>query len=87
MEHASHADITNRLKRIEGHLRKVITMIEDGRPCLDLAQQLHAVERAVSAAKKVLIQDHIDHCLSAPNPDPEAHAALIAELRDITRYL
>ena len=87
MEHASHADITNRLKRTEGHLRKVITMIEDGRPCLDLARRLHAVERAVSAAKKVLIQDHIDHCLSAPNPDPEAHAALIAELRDITRYL
>ncbi|MEM8553242.1 MAG: metal-sensing transcriptional repressor [Pseudomonadota bacterium] len=87
MKHASHHDIINRLKRTDGHLRKVISMIEDGRPCMDLAQQLHAVERAVSAAKKTLIQDHIDECLSDPRPDPADHAALIQELRDITRYL
>ena len=50
MQHSSHVEISNRLKRCDGHLRKVIAMIEDGRPCLDLAQQLHAVERAVCAA-------------------------------------
>lgn len=87
MKHASHAQVTNRLKRTEGHLRKIIQMIEEERPCLDLAQQLYAVERAVLAAKKTLIQDHIDHCLSSPPPDADAHAALIEELREITRYL
>ncbi|MEM7438632.1 MAG: metal-sensing transcriptional repressor [Pseudomonadota bacterium] len=87
MKHASHTDIGNRLKRCTGHLQKVIAMLEEGRPCAELAQQLHAVERAITSAKKVLIQDHIDHCLSQPPPDADAHAATVADLREITRYL
>lgn len=62
--HASHPAITARLKRAEGHLRRVIGMIEEGRPCVDLATQLQAVERAVAEAKRALIHDHIDHCVT-----------------------
>ena len=87
MKHTSHAKITNRLKRTEGHLRKVISMIEAERPCVDLAQQLHAVERAVHAAKTALIHDHIDHCLTGAALDSEKRAEQIAEFREITRYL
>ena len=61
--HQSHPEIVKRLKRADGHLRGVIEMIEGGRPCLDIAQQLHAVEKAVGQAKRTLIQDHLDHCL------------------------
>lgn len=61
--HDTHPDIINRLKRAEGHLKSVIAMIEAGRPCLDIAQQLHAVEKAITNAKRTLIQDHLDHCL------------------------
>ena len=50
MPHETHPDIIKRLKRVEGHLRSVIAMIEAGRPCVDLAQQLHAVEAAVTSA-------------------------------------
>jgi DNA-binding FrmR family transcriptional regulator len=39
-------------------------MIEEGRPCIDLATQLHAVERALAEAKRALIHEHIDHCLT-----------------------
>ncbi|MCS6855846.1 MAG: metal-sensing transcriptional repressor, partial [Elioraea sp.] len=63
IRHASHGDIVKRLRRAEGHLRAVVGMIEAGRPCLELAQQLHAIERAIGNAKRELIQDHIDHCL------------------------
>jgi uncharacterized protein len=59
----SHPAIIKRLKRADGHLRSIIDMIEAGRPCLDIAQQLHAVEKAITEAKKVLIRDHLDHCL------------------------
>ena len=38
-------------------------MIEAGKPCLDIAQQLDAVEKAIRNAKRTLIQDHLDHCL------------------------
>lgn len=86
--HESHPDIVKRLKRAEGHLRSVISMIEDGKPCLDIAQQLHAVEKAITNAKRTLIQDHLDHCLE------DSVGALGREQRDainafrtITKYL
>jgi DNA-binding FrmR family transcriptional regulator len=81
-QHASHPKVVSRLKRAGGHLSSVIAMIEDGRSCTDIAQQLHAVERAIVNAKRVLIHDHIDHCL-----DPEGATADMADLKAITRYL
>jgi hypothetical protein NreA len=63
MKHHSHPDISKRLKRAYGHLASVIQMIDAGRPCTDLAQQLHAVESAITNAKRELIHDHMEHCL------------------------
>ncbi len=86
--HESHPEIVNRLKRAEGHLRKTIGMIEAGRSCLDLAQQLHAIEKAVAAAKKTLIHDHIDHCLAqASDGDPAEARQAVAAYKAITKYL
>ena len=86
MKHASHPDIVTRLKRAEGHLRAVITMFEERRPCLDLAQQLHAVESAVSNAKRELIHDHIEYCLEDVN-DKAAQRATLRELKALAKYL
>lgn len=88
MKHQSHPEIIKRLKRAEGHLRSTIGMIEAGRPCVDLAQQLHAIENAIANAKRELIHDHIDHCLDdavARNGKP-AKAAL-AEFKALSKYL
>src|SRR3546814_20074750 len=84
---ASHPQIINRLKRAEGHLRSIVAMIEDGRPCLDIAQQLHAVEKAVAQAKKRLVQDHIDNCLTdAAHGGPQGRQGPIKELKAISHY-
>lgn len=86
--HSSHPDIVKRLKRANGHLKSVIDMIEGGRPCVDIAQQLHAVEKAIQQAKKTLIHDHLDHCLTdAVAEDGTVDAAAIDGFREITRYL
>ena len=86
--HTTHDDVVKRLKRAEGHLATVIKMIEDGRDCLDLAQQLHAVEKAIAQAKKALIHDHIDHCLEhSASGDSRAARASIREFKEITKYL
>lgn len=61
--HASHPEIIKRLKRANGHLASVVNMVEAGRPCVELAQQLYAVENAIATAKRELIHDHIEHCL------------------------
>ena len=84
MQHASHPEIVKRLKRAHGHLGKVLSMFEDDRPCLDLAQQLHAVEAAVANAKRELIHDHVEHCLEASEG---ATAASLQELKQLTKYL
>lgn len=86
--HESHPDIVKRLKRAEGHLKSVIAMIEGGRPCLDIAQQLHAVEKAITNAKRTLIQDHLDHCLedSVGSLGREQRQTL-DEFKTITKYL
>ena len=86
--HQTHPEIAKRLKRAEGHLRSVVAMIEAGRPCLDIAQQLHAVERAIGQAKKTLIQDHLDHCLEdVVGPLAREQRQTIDEFKEITKYL
>ncbi|MEO1089248.1 MAG: metal-sensing transcriptional repressor [Pseudomonadota bacterium] len=87
MKHASHDDVVKRLRRAEGHLKSTIAMIEEGRPCPDVAQQLHAVVRAVEQAKKTFVHDHIDHCLEAVAAPGNDQAALIAEFKEISKYL
>lgn len=86
--HSSHPEIAKRLKRAEGHLRKIIEMMDAGRPCLELAHQLHAVGSAIEQAKKVLIRDHMDHCLEdAVGPLSPEQQRSIAEFKEIARYL
>ncbi|ENU4103943.1 TPA: metal-sensing transcriptional repressor [Pseudomonas aeruginosa] len=80
-KHSSHPDLIKRLKRAEGHLRHVVGMIEMGKPCLDIARQLSAVESAVTAAKRALIHDHIDHCL-----DHDA-ASVMSEMKALAKLL
>lgn len=84
--HATHPAIIKRLKRANGHLASVIKMIENEQACADIAQQLHAVEKAVQQAKRTLIQDHIDHCLTDALAGT-ADTAVTVEFKAITKYL
>jgi DNA-binding FrmR family transcriptional regulator len=86
--HATHPGIAKRLKRAEGHLRSIIGMIEKGRECVDIAQQLHAVEKAITQAKRTLVQDHIDHCLEdAIGSKARGQRHSLDEFKEITKYL
>lgn len=86
--HQSHPDVVKRLKRAAGHLQGVVEMIEAGRPCLDIAQQMHAVEAAIASAKRTLIHDHLDHCLDhVVGAVPRAERGPIDEFKAITKYL
>lgn len=87
--HGTHDDIVNRLKRAEGHLRKVIAMLENGEGCATVAQQLHGVHNAIGNAKTILIQDHIEHCLdeSLIESDPKSQRSTLKEFKEITKYL
>lgn len=86
--HQHHRDVVNRLKRANGHLQTIVTMIDSGRDCTEIAQQMHAVIRALEKAKTVLIHDHIDHCLEqAIGPADRQQRATIDQFKEITKYL
>ena len=87
--HTTHPKIIRRLKRADGHLKSVITMLEDGQGCLEITQQLHAVEKAITNAKNTLVHDHIDHCFDETlfEKDVQQTRALMAEFKSITKYL
>jgi len=83
-----HAAIARRLKRANGHLETIIAMIEEGRPCTEIAQQLQAVEAAIGNAKKALIHEHISHSLGRSLAGSGARSqAVLKDFKLIAKYL
>jgi DNA-binding FrmR family transcriptional regulator len=83
-----HAAIARRLRRANGHLQTIIEMIEQGRPCTQIAQQLQAVEGAIENAKKALVHDYLGQSLerSLGGSGAKAQSAL-KDFRLIAKYL
>lgn len=61
--HTSTKAVLNRLSRAIGHLESVRQMVEDGRDCSEVLIQLAAVKSAINNTAKVIMKDHIDHCI------------------------
>ena len=55
--------ILNRMSRAIGHMNAVKKMIEDGRDCSDVLIQLSAIKSEITGVSKVILKDHIDHCI------------------------
>lgn len=67
--HEHTDDVVKRLSRIEGHIRGIKKMLEEGKPCDQVLLQLSAVRAALNKATKILIEDHFDHCVLEKNKD------------------
>ncbi len=61
--HENQKAVVNRLARAIGHLEKVKHMVEDGVDCSDVLIQLAAVRSALDNTGKVILKDHMRHCL------------------------
>lgn len=83
LKQPSRAAITKRLRRAAGHLTATIAMIERQRPCLDLAQQLAAVEAAVAAARQQAVHEQLQICLDGG----DAQGATLRQLKTLARFL
>lgn len=55
--------VVNRLSRAIGHLEAVKNMVSDGRDCSEVLVQLAAVRSALSATGRMILKDHIEHCI------------------------
>ena len=82
-----HEAVIKRLKRAQGHLKSVIEMMEAGRPCMEVAQQLHAVVGALENAKVEFMESHINTCFEEAIHNPASAEQVLRDFKTITTYL
>ena len=61
--HENTTAVINRLSRAIGHLEAVKRMVEEGRDCSEVLVQLAAVKSAINNTGKLILKDHLDHCI------------------------
>ncbi len=61
--HTETEKVINRLSRAIGHLESIKKMVEEGRDCTEVLIQIAAVKSAVNNVGKLILQDHIQHCV------------------------
>ena len=75
-DHTQTKAVINRLARAIGHLESVKRMVEDGRDCTEVLVQLAAVRSALNNTAKIILKDHIEHCIA------DADGESLQELND-----
>lgn len=61
--HTQTKAVLNRMARLIGHMESVKKMVEDGRDCSEVLIQISAVKSALDGVSKVILKDHIEHCI------------------------
>ncbi len=78
-------DLLNRLKSIEGHVRGITHMVEENAYCIDVANQIMAVQRALQKVNSLVLDRHLHTCVTTAirGDDPEARERVIGEIMDV----
>lgn len=76
--HTQTKAVLNRMSRLIGHMESIKKMVEEGRDCSEVLIQLSAVHSALQGVGKVILKDHIEHCIvdAIREGDEEALASL-----------
>jgi len=72
-QHKQTRAIVNRLSRIEGHIRSIKAMVEEGRDCADVLIQIAAVRSAIEKVGRAVLEDHLESCLFHVGVSPEVN--------------
>lgn len=65
MERDNKAGLHNRLSRVEGQVRGIARMIDEGRYCIDVLTQLQAARSALARVETEMLRDHLNHCIES----------------------
>jgi DNA-binding FrmR family transcriptional regulator len=82
VHHTDKIPLINRLNRIEGQVRGIRGMVEDGRYCIDVLTQVRAARAALARFETEMLKGHLAHCVEAAiaSGDPDDQRAKIAEI-------
>jgi DNA-binding FrmR family transcriptional regulator len=78
-------DLLNRLKSIEGHVRGIERMVEEHAYCIDVTNQIMAVQRALQKVNSLVLDRHLHTCVTTAirGDDPEARERVIGEIMNV----
>ena len=79
----SKEQLIKRLKRIEGQVRGLQSMLDDERECREIMQQLSAVSSAVKSTSRTFFHDYAALCLTDMGEDPESNQDLLSEMMSL----
>ncbi len=85
MSDPSTSQIVNRLKSVEGHVRGIGRMVEEGAYCIDVVHQLLAVERALKKVSTLVLDRHLHTCVTAAvqGDDPAERERVLREIAEV----
>jgi len=77
--------IYNRINTIAGHLRGIQRMIEDDAYCIDIINQIYAVQSALNKLSTMILDDHLNSCLikAVNGEDPKERERVLREIVDV----
>ncbi len=81
MDDAARDDVKRRLRRVEGQVRGVIKMLDEGRSCTEVIQQLGAIKAAVQQASLSMARTYACECLAEDSGKDQVK--LVDELIDV----
>jgi len=78
-------DILNRLKSIEGHVRGIERMVENGEYCMDIVNQVLAVQRALQKVNGMVLNRHLHTCVTTAirGDNPDERERVISEIMSV----
>ncbi|HUF37009.1 MAG TPA: metal-sensitive transcriptional regulator [Anaerolineales bacterium] len=77
-----HTETIRRLKSIEGHVRGIQRMLEEGKYCMDVIGQIQAVQAALSKVNTMILDEHLNSCVieAVRGDDPDARERVLDEI-------
>lgn len=80
-----HESAARRLKTIEGHIRGINRMVEDGVYCIDVIRQIQAVQSALNKVSTIILEEHLNSCLitAVRGEDPAERERVLKEIADV----
>lgn len=77
--------IQRRLKSVEGHIRGIQRMVDEGVYCVDIVNQIHAVQRALKKVSGLILDRHLHSCVTRAiqSNDPESTDRVLQELLEV----
>ena len=85
MKHNNHQDQITSLKRIEGQIRGVQSMIEDGKYCIDILNQIKAVKNAVTTVEGSILKLHLKACVKESLKEQESFDGKVEEIMKLLK--